>query len=73
MLYRHYKGEFYRVVFNGFYEPTGEEVVIYMSVKDGRVWVRPMEVFHGTVELKNGSVISRFREIDENLEGTVFV
>lgn len=72
MLYRHYKGGLYRVLAEGFHSESLEEMTIYMSVKDGKVWVRPTKMFHELVDLPNGTVVPRFREIDETVEGTVF-
>lgn len=63
MLYRHYKGGLYRVVFEGLYEPTMEEVTIYMSVETGKVWVRPTKVFHEIITLDNGKFVPRFIEL----------
>lgn len=49
--YRHYKtGGVYRVLMTGTWEPSAEECVVYQSEADGRVWVRPAEVFQGCVE-----------------------
>ncbi|MFQ3543501.1 DUF1653 domain-containing protein [Halobacillus rhizosphaerae] len=67
MLYKHYKGGLYRVLFEGWYEPSLEEVTIYMSVENGMVWVRPTEVFHELVRVENDEEIPRFREVDERL------
>ena len=65
MLYRHYKGNLYRVLFEGLYEPNLEEVTIYMSVENGRVWVRPTKVFHELIAV-NDLLVPRFKEVDES-------
>lgn len=44
-IYRHFKGGYYVVQSLATIESTGEEVVIYQSLQDGRVWVRPLAVF----------------------------
>ena len=44
-IYRHFKGGYYVVQSLATIESTGEEVVIYQSLQDGRVWVRPVSVF----------------------------
>lgn len=48
-IYRHFKGGYYVVQSLATIESTGEEVVIYQSLQDGRVWVRPLSVFHELV------------------------
>jgi hypothetical protein len=63
VLYKHYKGGLYRVLADpSFHSETQEELVVYMSVETGKVWVRPSEMFHGLVDLDNGTVVPRFRE-----------
>lgn len=44
-IYHHFKGGYYVVQSLATIESTGEEVVIYQSLQDGRVWVRPVSVF----------------------------
>lgn len=66
MLYRHYKGGLYRVLVDpAFHSETQEEMVVYMSVKNGKVWVRPSKMFHELVDLPNGQVVQRFAEVNE--------
>lgn len=67
--YRHHKGGMYRLVSWGQIEATGDQVVIYRSESDGKVWVRPRDEFYGTVhgELPGGIAtrISRFERVKE--------
>lgn len=44
-IYRHFKGGYYIVQSVATEESTGEQVVIYQSLQDGRVWTRPLSVF----------------------------
>jgi len=45
-VYKHRKGNLYRVLtVDAIYEPTGERVVVYISLDDHRIWVRPYAVF----------------------------
>ena len=44
-IYRHFKGGYYVVHSLATVESTGEEVVIYQSLQDGKVWTRPSSVF----------------------------
>lgn len=48
-LYRHFKGGYYVVHSLASIESTGEEVVIYQSLQDGRTWVRPLTSFRELV------------------------
>lgn len=61
-LWKHYKGGLYRILEVGTYESTMEPVVIYESLKDGSVWVRPTHIFLSTVD-ENGYV-PRFSRAD---------
>ncbi|UOF91288.1 DUF1653 domain-containing protein [Fodinisporobacter ferrooxydans] len=61
-LYKHYKGNFYIVVGEGRHSETEEEFVIYQSVKEGSLWIRPKEMFYEKVEI-NGQWVPRFEEI----------
>lgn len=44
-IYRHFKGGYYIVQSVATVEATGEQVVIYQSLQDGRVWTRPITSF----------------------------
>lgn len=48
-IYRHFKGGYYVVQSLATIESTGEEVVIYQSLQDSKVWVRPISVFRELV------------------------
>ena len=48
-IYRHFRGGYYVVQSLAYIESTGEEVVIYQSLQDGRVWVRPLTSFNELV------------------------
>jgi hypothetical protein len=65
MLYRHYKGGLYRVLFDDAkHTETGEELVVYISVETGKVWVRPVKMFFELVGTANG-LVPRFEEVHE--------
>lgn len=65
MLYKHYKGGLYRVIGEAKHTETEEDLVVYMSVETGLLWVRPCEMFHELVDLPDGQVVPRFEEVDE--------
>ena len=57
-IYRHKKGNIYRVLFEAKHSETLEDLVIYQDVKDEtKIWARPKSMF-----LDKG----RFTKIDDN-------
>lgn len=44
-IYRHFKGGYYIVHSTALIEKDGEEVVVYQSLQDGQVWIRPVSEF----------------------------
>lgn len=59
-IYKHYKGNLYRVMGVARHTETSEEVVVYQSLYgDYGLWVRPRIMFEETVEI-DGKVIPRF-------------
>lgn len=59
-IYQHYKGDFYEVTNFARHTENSEELVIYKSVKDGKVWARPKSMFLEKIVL-NGREVPRFR------------
>lgn len=49
-VWRHYKGDLYEIIDVGYYEPTGEMVVLYRPKDGGAPWVRPLGNFLGKSE-----------------------
>jgi len=61
-LYRHYfRGGLYKLLHLGFLESDTSEVVVYLSLVDGQVWVRPLSEFQGAVKLADGVYTARFQ------------
>jgi len=52
----HYKGGRYAIVVRATMEATGEDEVVYKSVKTGKVWIRPVTEFMSDVEVFMGGV-----------------
>lgn len=69
-LYRHHsRAGLYRVLHLAVSEGDLREVVVYLSLVNGKVWVRPAEDFLSLVQLADGRCVDRFKlvqnEIDE--------
>jgi hypothetical protein len=63
-IYRHYKGQSYRVLGTALHSETMEELVVYQALYgDHGLWVRPATMFAESVEL-DGEPIPRFALID---------
>lgn len=62
-IYRHFKGNNYRVLAIGTHTETGEEFVIYVKYPDGgNVWVRPYNAFLSEVDHdKYPDVVQKYR------------
>jgi hypothetical protein len=64
--YRHYKGKEYIVIGEATHTETKEQMVIYQQdYDDFKLWVRPKELFEGTVEIggsrtSTGEIVNRF-------------
>ena len=64
-IYKHYKGNLYKVYFVAKHTETLEELACYEALyenMDGKFWVRPLKMFLETVEI-NGNVVKRFEFI----------
>lgn len=63
-LYRHYKGPEYRVLGVARHSETQEQVVVYQALYgEFGLWVRPLEMFVGEVEL-DGRQVPRFAFVE---------
>jgi hypothetical protein len=63
-IYRHYKGQSYRVLGTARHSETMEELVVYQALYgDFGLWVRPAAMFAETVELE-GEPIPRFALVE---------
>jgi len=61
-LYRHYKGGVYELVIIANHSETQEKMVVYKNVDNGKVWVRPFEMFFEKV-LVGGTEVPRFEQM----------
>ena len=63
--YRHFKGGKYKLLGIAKDSETLEKMVIYQALYgEGEMWVRPYDMFFGTVE-RDGKVMQRFTKISE--------
>lgn len=64
-VYRHNKNKKdYQVLFFGYDSETKGDVIVYKSLDDGKIWVRPKKMFFEKIEI-NGQYIPRFELIKE--------
>lgn len=47
---QHFKGGFYKIVAIGTNTETEEKIVVYQSLKDQKVWIRPYDMFISKVD-----------------------
>ena len=64
-IYRHYKGNVYRVLHLARHTETMEEMVVYTPASgEGEVWARPLSMWHETVVV-NGEEKPRFALLEQ--------
>ena len=64
-LYRHVKGNMYRVIGTAHHSETMEEMVVYQALYgEMGLWVRPRHMFLETVE-RDGKIFQRFEFVEE--------
>lgn len=49
-IYRHYKGNIYKVIAFARHSETGEEMVVYQSLKNGDLWCRPKTMWFDKID-----------------------
>jgi len=68
-IYRHFKGNKYRLLCVAKHSETLEEMVVYQALYAGMgVWVRPLKMWGEMVE-HEGRLLPRFQYIGEEDEG----
>ncbi|MBQ9979612.1 MAG: DUF1653 domain-containing protein [Oscillospiraceae bacterium] len=64
-LYRHFKGNMYRLLHIARHSETLEPMVVYQALYgEGGIWVRPAEMWTETVE-RDGQTFSRFTYVEQ--------
>ena len=51
-VYKHYKGNVYKIIALGKHSETTEDMIVYQSVKTDDVWIRPKRMWNETVDDK---------------------
>lgn len=64
-IYRHYKGNLYRVIGIATHSETLESMVVYEPLGKAGLWVRPMAMFIEKIEI-SGKMVPRFDFVEEN-------
>ena len=66
-IYKHYKGNKYRVIGMAKHSENLTELVVYQALYgDNTLWVRPLEMFLESIEV-NGKIQPRFDLIEEDM------
>ena len=64
-IYRHFKGNMYKVLYNARHSETMEEMVVYQALYgEMGIWVRPAAMFRETVT-RDGATFPRFTFVKE--------
>ena len=54
-IYKHYKGNIYKIIALGTHSENLEEMIVYQSVKDGQIWIRPKSMWNEIID-NNGTL-----------------
>ena len=52
-IYKHYKGNLYKIIALAKCSETLEDLIVYKSIKDDKTWVRPKKMWNEIVDNKN--------------------
>ena len=65
-IYRHYKGNMYKVIAIGKHSETLDELVVYQALYgDNEIWCRPISMWNDDINI-DGKIQKRFQLIEEN-------
>ena len=53
--YKRYKGNLYKIIALGKHSENLEEMIVYQSVKDGQIWIRPKSMWNEIID-NNGTL-----------------
>lgn len=66
-IYQHFKGGLYQVLYIAKNSETLEEMVVYQSLDNKSIWVRPLSMWNEIIE-RDGKTFKRFTFIKENID-----
>lgn len=52
-IYRHYKGNLYKIIALAKHSETEEDMVVYQNIEKGDIWTRPRAMWNEVVDNKN--------------------
>ncbi len=52
-IYKHYKGNLYRIIAIAKHSETLEEMIVYQSLKNNETWVRPKTMWNEVIDERN--------------------
>ncbi len=52
-IYRHYKGNIYKIIALAKHSETEEDMVVYQNIEKGDIWTRPKFMWNEFVDNKN--------------------
>ena len=67
-IYQHFKGNIYKIVGVGKHSETLEDYVVYTDLNEDKIWIRPYDMFLEEVQLEDGTVVPRFKQIQTEHE-----
>lgn len=51
-IYRHYKGNIYKIIAIAKHSETLEDMIVYQSIKSNDIWVRPKYMWNEKIDKK---------------------
>lgn len=54
-IYKHYKGNLYKILCFAKHSETMEDMIVYCSIDNSKIWVRPKSMWNEVVD-KNGTL-----------------
>lgn len=69
-IYQHFKGGMYEVLGIATHSETDEEMVVYRSLKNNSLWVRPKKMWEEKIK-REGKTYQRFVYVGNNNEKNI--
>ena len=68
-VWKHFKGEYYKVICVAKHSETGEELVLYKHISNSKIYARPIDIFLSKVDKEkypNATQEYRFEEVSSH-------